>query len=324
MKKNNTDRLLTGGLGLMCIVNFLLYASVFLLLGTLPMAMPDRAIYIFPAFLAGEVLAGPFHAYLADTFRRKHVLLFALAGLALSMTLSSYVPGTTYEWMALIQGVCFALATGAGTTISIDITPSGHRTGSNMLFSLCGRLGMVIGWIGGAWSVFNSSLPLSHLASILNVAALLLASLVYVPFRAPIGLKLCSLDRFLLPVAWLPALNVCIGSYAFGLLGIYLVALFMGYGIVSMLPLLVIPILTPLMIKGFIKLSHHCQRATSNMTFNLWMDIGLLAGLWSMSFFNIQEEMFFSEGTLLFSTLIASVLLFMGATYPYYKKKRVR
>ena len=64
MRKSNIDgHLLTHGLRAMCAANFLLYAAVYMLLGVLPVALADDAACIYPAFLAGMLLAGPFHAY---------------------------------------------------------------------------------------------------------------------------------------------------------------------------------------------------------------------------------------------------------------------
>ena len=151
MRKNNIDgHLLTHGLRAMCAANFLLYAAVYMLLGVLPIALAEDAACIYPAFLVGMLLAGPFHAYLADAFKRKHVLLLSYAGVGATMAVASYIYEAHYAWLALFQGACFALAVGAGTTISIDIIQSGHRTSGNMLFAFCGRLGMVAGLAAGA------------------------------------------------------------------------------------------------------------------------------------------------------------------------------
>ena len=136
--------MLTPDFGRMCAANFLLFASVYMLLTVLPMAMGGEITVIYPAFLAGMLLAGPFQAYLADAFRRKHVLMLALVGIAVTMLAAPYVSAAHYMWLALVQGACFTLAAGAGNTISIDITPSSHRTSGNMLFALCGRVGMVV------------------------------------------------------------------------------------------------------------------------------------------------------------------------------------
>ena len=113
MRKNNIDgRLLTHGLRAMCAANFLLYAAVYMLLGVLPMALADDATCIYPAFLAGMLLVGPFHAYLADAFKRKHILLLSYTGVGITMAVASYIYEAHYAWLALLQGACFALASG--------------------------------------------------------------------------------------------------------------------------------------------------------------------------------------------------------------------
>ncbi len=326
MRKNNIDEhLLTHGLRAMCAANFLLYAAVYMLLGVLPIALAEDAACIYPAFLVGMLLAGPFHAYLADAFKRKHVLLLSYAGVGATMAVASYIYEAHYAWLALFQGACFALAVGAGTTISIDIIQSGHRTSGNMFFAFCGRLGMVAGLAAGAWGVVHYPLAwLSYTSALLCIAGILLASTVYVSFRAPIGLRLCSLDRFFLGRAWLPALNVGILAFAFGIIGVFLMILSASVSWIWILPMLILPLLTPLWVKMFVKLSHHCQRATGNMTFNLLMDAGLITGTWVMCILNSYDEVLIDEDTLAMGALALAILLFVVATRPYYKKKRVR
>ena len=319
MRKNNTDgRLLTHGLRAMCAANFLLYASVYMLLGVLPAVSAGDAACIYPAFLAGMLLAGPFHAYLADAFKRKNVLLLSYAGVGVTMAAAPYIPEAYYAGLALLQGACFALASGAGTTISIDITLSGHRTSSNMLFAFCGRVGMVAGLAAGAWGIGCHPLAwLMYASALLCAVGILLCTTVYVSFRAPIGLRLCSLDRFLLVRAWLPALNVGIWAFCFGIVGASSTSLSASASWMWILLLPVLPLLTPLWVKMFVKLSHHCQRATGNMTFNLLMDAGVIAGLWTMCVTD-------SPDTLATAALVLAILVFAFATRPYYKKKRVR
>ena len=323
MRKSNTDSFLTQGFLLMCVVNFLLYASVYMVIGALPLVKTEVVVRIFPFFLLGGLLAGPFHAYLADTFRRKHVLLGALAGIALTMATATYIRETWYVWVALVQGVCLALAIGAGTTISIDITQSGHRTSGNMLFAFCGRLGMVCGMIAGVGVLSYDSLTfLTYLSAVSVGVAYVLALLVYVSFRAPIGVSLCSIDRFLLPRAWVPALNVGLLAYALGIGSVSLTEV--AEGCVWVLPLLLLPMLTPVLVKMFVKLSHHCQRATGNMTFNLFVDIGFLAGIWTVCYMDAMCEASMSEDSLMLGILGVAVLMYVFLTRPYYKKKRVR
>ena len=325
MRKSNTDSFLTQGFLLMCVVNFLLYASVYMVIGALPLVKTEVVVRIFPFFLLGGLLAGPFHAYLADTFRRKHVLLGALAGIALTMATATYIRETWYVWVALVQGACLALAIGAGTTISIDITQSGYRTSGNMLFAFCGRLGMVCGMIAGVGGLSYDSLTfLTYLSAVCVGVAFVLALLVYVSFRAPIGVSLCSIDRFWLPRAWLPAFNVGILAYAFGIGGVFLLDVAGVEGSLWTLPLFLLPVLTPVAIKIFVKLSHHCQRATGNMTFNLLMDTGLLAGIWTVCYMEEVDKTPIGEDALMYGSLALALLMYVFATRPYYKKKRVR
>ena len=321
MRQNSTDKLFNANLGLMCAVNFLMCASVYMMLAVLPLALADKATAIYPAFIAGMVAVGPLHAYLADALKRKHVLLFSVAGIALTMAAASHATEAWYCWVALLQGGCFALATGAGTTISIDITPSGHRTGGNMFFALCGRIGMVTGMMLGVWAFTACpSAQLFYIAVALNGIALLLAAWVYVSFRAPIGVRLFSLDRFLLARAWLPAINVGILAFAFGMASVFLTNRSVENGIVWMLPLLLLPLITPPLVKMFVKLSHHCQRATGNMTFNLLLDIGMVGGIWTVCGTNDGNEVC----KLGIGLLLLALLMFVFVTRSYYKKKRVR
>lgn len=314
MKKNNTDRLLTGGLLLMCISNCLLYTSVYMVLGILPVAHAGIASHVFPAFLAGGLLVGPFQAYLADTFRRKHVLLWALAGIVLTMIVATHVSVDWYAWMALAQGACLALAVGAGTTISIDITLSGHRTAGNRLFACCGRVGMAAGVMLGAWLLSRHSFTyVAYVAAACAGLSLLVASWVYVSFRAPIGVSLCSTDRFVLPRAWLPALNVGILAYALGGTGAWLWTHHPQMTPVWIGSLFLFPLTAPFLVRIFVRLSHHCQRATANMTFNLLTDAGFLLGLWIAC-----------DWQLCVALLAMSVLLYVLGTLPYYKKYRIR
>lgn len=325
MRKNNTDSLLTGGLLLMCVTNFLLYASVYMVMGVLPAAHAEVAFTVFPALLAGGLIAGPFHAYLADTFRRKHVLLWALAGIVLTMLMITHAPKDWYAWIALAQGACLALAIGAGTTISIDITLSGHRTSGNMLFAGCGRIGMVVGMVAGVWMWFHYSLTyLTYLSAACGGLALVLSALVYVSFRAPIGVSLCSADRFWLSRAWVPALNVAVLAYALGIGGVSLMERTGADSFVWALPLLSIPALTPMVVKMFVKLSHHCQRATGNMTFNLAVDFGFLAGVWTACYVKMASHVPVDASALMEGALVVAVLMYVFATRIYYKRKRVR
>ncbi|MDE5702002.1 MAG: MFS transporter, partial [Bacteroides sp.] len=157
--------------------------------------------------------------------------------------------------------------------------------------------------------------------------SLLLSLRVYVAFRAPIGVSLCNLDRFLLLRGWVPALNLLLVAF---LPGVALPLMEQGrYGALFFLAVLVA--VTVPFTKIFVKLSHHCQRGTANTTCHLFMDAGLLMGLavccllsdGSSSQFDFDLDCHFIYKII---GIIASVslLFYFLLTYPYYKRKRVR
>ena len=70
----------------------------------------------------------------------------------------------------------------------------------------------------------------------------------------------------------------------------------------------------------FVKLSHHCQRATGNMTFHLWMDAGLLFGIQTGTLSWDADTSIWWPLLL----LLSGVLVFFLITRIYYRKMRVR
>ena len=59
---------------------------------------------------------------------------------------------------------------------------------------------------------------LLYVAVALGALGILFVSRVYVPFRAPIGMKVCSMDRFLLPRGLIPAFNLILIAFIPGLM----------------------------------------------------------------------------------------------------------
>lgn len=323
MKKNSIDKLLTLNFGRMCAANFLLFASVYLILPLLfrqvsvQLELPVAKVsYLYAAFAAGMWLMGPFHAYLGDTYKRQRVLEWSL----LIMAVSTFGYTLVNQWveflaLAVLQGCGFGGATAAGITVAIDVTASTRRSEGNKIFTFSGRLGMLVGVLASQWlSVLYDFRLLSYFSVGALLGAFYFCSRVYVPFRAPIGVPLCSMDRFLLPRAWLPAFNVIILSVVPGLLravstpdSALLVSLSFGLLCVLSIPL------THL----FVKLSHHCQRGTANLTYQLAVDSGILIGV----FIAPQGEQI---GDMAFSLGGVGILAFLLLSFPYYRHMKVR
>ena len=60
------------------------------------------------------------------------------------------------------------------------------------------------------------------------------------------------------------------------------------------------------------------------MTFNLLMDTGLLAGIWTVCYMEEADKTPIGEDALMYGALALALLMYVFATRPYYKKKRVR
>ena len=312
-----------------CVANLLLFISLYVLFPVLPIEMSERlglpvtetgVIFLF--FTLGMFLIGPFHAYLVDEYKRKHVLLYSALIMLAAVLGYAFVDGyTKFLLLAAVQGACFGLATTAGITVAIDITTSARRSAGNMVYAWAARLGMLVGVVLGIgmYKMYGFRM-VTYLSVAAGLASIFFASRVYVAFRAPIGVSLCNMDRFLLPRAWIPAINMLLIAFVPGAL---LPLMFVG-DYWSLAALAVLVFITVPFMKMFVKLSHHCQRATGNMTFNLLMDAGLIAGIWAMCTLSSRDEVLIGEDTLAMGALALAVLLFVVATRPYYKKKRVR
>ena len=309
----------------MCATNLLLFASVYMLFPLLPFAMAQQLGVSIPqvgsmflVFAAAMFVVGPFHAYLGDEYKRKHVLLYSI--LVMMAATLGYAFVDSYAkllLLALAQGACFGLATTAGITVAIDITTSTRRSAGNMVYAWSSRLGMLI---GAGLGILLYRLYGFRMVVYLSVAAglfsMFFASRVYVAFRAPIGMMLCNVDRFLLPRAWLPALNMVLIAFVPGVL---MPLLFAGDYVV-LGALVVLALLTVPFTRMFVKLSYHCQRGTANTMCHLSMEVGILMGL-------VTACRLMDEALLLHAASVAALLavfVFVLLTYHYYKKKRVR
>lgn len=150
-------------------------------------------------FLAGWCLCAPFSNYLLDTFRRKSVVLCALAGLmgaALCLTMDFPV------WMRFVvrflQGASYGIFQVAlGSTLLLDLTDTRMRTAGAHVYYWFSRVAMIFGLFLGhfilvRWGVFVFiAVSLAFLA-----CAGMLLLFLQVPFRAPLEPPLYTTDRF--------------------------------------------------------------------------------------------------------------------------------
>ena len=211
----------------MYLSNLLLFASLYMLLPILPMYIVDKfgtslsvAGLILSLFAVSLVLVGPFYSYLIDAYKRKNVCM--LSFLLVIAILCGYTLVGSLLWMVvlrMVQGGLFGITTSMSSTLAIDITTSMRRSEGNTCFGWAARLGMVVGpMIGLLLFRYEGIQTVLYASIVLGVIGLLFVSLIHVTFRAPIGASLCSMDRFFLPRGWLPALNLVLISFIFGML----------------------------------------------------------------------------------------------------------
>lgn len=325
MKKNSTNGLMTLNFWRMCMANLLLFASVYMLFPLLPFLM-GRQLGIpvtqtgsmFLVFAAAMFVVGPFHAYLGDEYKRKHVLLYSMFIMLAAMLGYAFVDSyVKLLLLALVQGACFGLATAAGITVAIDITASTRRSAGNMVYAWSARLGMLIGAGLGIllYRLYDFRMVV-YLSIAAGVFSMFFVSRVYVAFRAPIGTTMCNIDRFLLPRAWLPAFNMMLIAFVPGVL---LPLLFVG-DYIALAALVVLALLTIPFTRMFVKLSYHCQRGTANTTCHLSMEAGILIGL-AVACHLMDTALLYHAASV---AVILSLFVFVLLAYPYYKKRRVR
>lgn len=325
MRKNNTSGLLTLNFWRMCVSNLLLFTSVYMLFPLLPFVIGQRLDIsvaetgcMFLVFTAAMFLVGPFHAYLGDAYKRKRVLLYSI--FVMSAATLGYAFVDTYSkllLLALVQGGCFGLATTGGITVAIDITTSARRSAGNIVFAWVSRLGMLAGVVLGIWlyRIYGFRMVI-YLSVSLGIICMFFISRAYVAFRAPIGMSICNIDRFLLPRAWLPAINMLLIAFVPGVL---LPLMFTG-DYWSLLALVILSVVTVPFTTMFVKLSYHCQRGTANTTCHLSMEAGILIGM-TMACQMMDKTMVYQVASVV---AVLALALFIFVTYPYYKKKKVR
>jgi len=312
----------------MCAANFFLFASIYMLFPMLPVVMEQRfgisiaqAGELFLAFVAGMFAVGPFHSYLSDRYKRKRVFLYSVFILLLATAGYLYVDSfPKLLLLSAIQGAGFSLGTTAGITVAIDITTSLKRSSGNMAYALAARLGMLIGVATGIWFYLAEGFQmLSYLSMACSFMSIVFVSQIYIPFRAPIGMRCCNFDRFILLRGWLPAINLMLIAF---IPGVLLPSVWEN-NYLALIALFILAILVVPFTKMFVKLSQHCQRGTANTTCYLAIETGLLVGI-SVACRHKADFSFNKVCQLASLTAVVALLLFFFLTYPYYKHKRVR
>lgn len=201
------DKLCTRNFISMCAANFLMSFSFYILIPTLP-------FYLIDTFNAGQSIVGiilsiytvsvlvvrPFSGFLADTFQRKPLYLFAYFIFA-SFFLGYPLAGSLFVFtiIRIIHGLAFGMLSTTGNTLVIDIMPSSRRGEGLGYFGVTGNIAMAIGPMTGL--ILKDMVPFDYifiLAAISGAIGIIFVCLIKTKRRQLQKSQPISLDRFFL------------------------------------------------------------------------------------------------------------------------------
>ncbi|MBR5813113.1 MAG: MFS transporter, partial [Bacteroidaceae bacterium] len=217
-KANETgkDKLFTRSYIYMCLANFLMAFSFFLLVPTLPFYLVDT--FALESDIVGLVLScyviavlciRPFSGAIADIFPRKKVYVISYILFAVSFIgyMFVYTDILIFILLRVVHGFAFGALNTTGNTLVIDIMPSSRRGEGLGYFGVTNNLAMAFGPMTGLFLIDGGSYGLLFFAAFMVACmGLLFAAIVKVKWRQPLERvdKLFSVDRFIL-LAGIPA-----------------------------------------------------------------------------------------------------------------------
>ena len=186
------------------LADFLVCASLYMFLPVAPSlvweAAGGRGLWAAAAaFVAGMCLVGPFCNYGLDTYRRKSVALWGVAGMVAATALCFWDGGVWVFCAArLLQGGAYGVfQIAVGGTLLLDLSDSRKRTEAAHVYYWFTRLALVLGPLAGLVVVRGYGLRFFAFGSLaLCLCAGVLLWTLRVPFRAPLEPSLWSSDRF--------------------------------------------------------------------------------------------------------------------------------
>lgn len=335
MKKGQTS-VWTGSFIQVLASNFFLFAALFFVMPTLPEWISRHTSLdciesnlLLLGIPLGMILIGPFNAFLFEKFRRKSVGMLAI--LVMSVIPIGYMYATEiwqYACLITLQGMAFSSALNLDIVMHVDITCSEYRKEANVFLIKTAMLAQAVGYLIGHL-VHDKAVEIESTATFFNTAAalgfipLLFILSVKVPFRAPIEIKPCTLDKFWLPSAFVLTANLMLFAFSAGMLIMNRqiltaeVDVIIVTKIVAILGLVLVGV--PKLIQMYMGLATHCQRCTANSTLFLAWILSLIGGGITAAYL-ASLDMTVHTRTIAFGGLIISVILFLTVIKKYYKK----
>ena len=192
----------------MCIANFMMCFSFYLLVPTLPFylievfgASKSTVGVILSCYTVAVLMVRPFSGFLADAFSRKPVYIIAyflfisiFVGYLLAATL------TVFTILRVFHGFAFGTVTTTGNTLVIDVMPSSRRGEGLGYYGVMNNLAMSMGPMIGLFITASGNFDYIFLCSIITGSVgLLFALSVRVQKKIPqTRNSVLSIDRFFL------------------------------------------------------------------------------------------------------------------------------
>ncbi len=228
MGTNGITKLWSHDFWRICIANFMLSVSLYMLWPILPIwmmsyygATPLQAGGIMALFGVALFILGPTFSYLVDTYKRKYICLLAIL-IVTAATGGFWVAGGLLfaAILRIVQGMMYGMALMAsGSTLVIDIAQSPRRTEANNAFSWFGRFGLSIGPLAGLLLYESYQIKYVFIIScLLGLLSFICIAFIKIPFRAPLCPPMFSKDRFWLSNGWLMFINLLLVSIPTGIL----------------------------------------------------------------------------------------------------------
>lgn len=220
---------------LMSMANFLLSASVYMLIPVIPVWLIETEHFnmlqvgvAMGIFAVGLFLLGGFCNFFVQRFRRNKVCILSIFLMTACLAALYYIHGITSQYVEvrvillqrLLLGATFGLAQMVlASTLIIDASESFRRTEANHSSAWFSRMALSIGPMCGL-VLFNyvgfDAVLLASMISALAAASLIIT--VVIPFRSPEEhIRIISLDRFFLPQGSILFLNLIIISCVIGM-----------------------------------------------------------------------------------------------------------
>ena len=239
------DRLWTRNYIFMCIANFMMAFSFFLLVPTLPFYLKERfgasqslVGVILSCYTVAVLSVRPFAGFVADMFPRKRVYIIAML-MFVSAFFGYFTIATTlalFIGLRVYHGLAFGALTTTGNTLVIDIMPSSRRGEGLGYFGVMNNTAMAIGPMVGLFiSETGDFRALFWCAACAATTALFFGSLVHAPRRAPAPQpnSTLSVDRFFM-VEGIPAcLSLFLLAIPYGMTTCYMALYASEVGIAS-------------------------------------------------------------------------------------------